>query len=482
MRFFGLNISRADSDVTSLGLAGPVQKDLITHLPPVRGQWVTVGRSGGELSAGSWQRAFTSMSASDAMNYSTVWACVTLIASDIAKLWVNLMAADADGVCTPVENAAYSPVLRKPNRFSTWVKFCEYWILSKLTNGNTYVLKERDGRGVVRALYILDPSRVTPMVAPDGGVYYQLRTDPLSGLTVDVVAPASEIIHDVMVPLYHPLCGVTPLYSLAVTVMKGLRIEQNSERFFENNSQPGGVLTAPGAISNEVAERVKKHWEDNYAGQNNVGKVAVLGDGLTYEPMAVTAKDAELVAQLKFTSEMVCSAYHVPAYMVGIGPMPPYNNIQTLTIQYYQQALQNPIENLETLLTEGLELSKPYSIEFDLDALWRMDTATAIDSATKGITGGLFKPDEGRRKFNLPKVEGGDAVYLQQQNYSLAALAKRDASEDPFATAKPATPPAPSPADPPVDAVDQADAEAAAKDFVRGFTKALEEGMNCVFA
>jgi phage portal protein BeeE len=46
-------------------------------------------------------------------------------------------------------------------------------------------------------------------------------------------------------------------------------------------------------------------------------------------------------------------------------------------------------------------------------------------------------PDEGRAKLNLPPVPGGKYPYLQQQNYSLEALAKRDAS-DPFAA-----PPAP---------------------------------------
>ena len=61
----------------------------------------------------------------------------------------------------------------------------------------------------------------------------------------------------------------------------------------------------------------------------------------------------------------------------------------------------------------------------------------------------------------LPPVPGGDTPYLQVQNYSLAALAKRDAG-DPFAKPAPvaADPP---PADPPSDPEDdpQAKAEAA---------------------
>jgi hypothetical protein len=56
-----------------------------------------------------------------------------------------------------------------------------------------------------------------------------------------------------------------------------------------------------------------------------------------------------------------------------------------------------------------------------------------------------MSPNEGRAKFDLKPVAGGDNPYLQQQNYSLEALAKRDAQADPFA---PNTPPAPKPAPP----------------------------------
>ena len=49
-------------------------------------------------------------------------------------------------------------MLRKPNRYQTRIKFVEQWMMSKLTAGNTYVLKQRDERSVVTALYVLDPA------------------------------------------------------------------------------------------------------------------------------------------------------------------------------------------------------------------------------------------------------------------------------------------------------------------------------------
>lgn len=377
-----------------------------------------------EARPGDWQRNILNINQQDVLTNPTAWSCITLIASDIAKLWLNLTVKDSDGICTPTYSPAFSPVLEKPNAYSTRVKFFEYWMLSKLTRGNTYVLKERDGRGIPVRLHILDSSRVTVMIAPDGSVFYSLSTDQLAGLQESVIVPAREIIHDIMVPLFHPLIGVSPIFACGLAAIQGLKIAQNTMALFANGSQPGGIITAPHHIPPDVAERARQHWEQNYAGPNNVGRVAILGDSMSYAPVTMTAVDAQLIDQLNWGDLRICGCFHVPPYMIGIGPAPPYTDIQSINLQYYTQALQNPIENIETLLDEGLEFpSTPeYHAEFDLSALLRMDTKTQVENATKGILGGLFSPNEQRAEFDLTPVEGGDNVFMQQQQFPLAAL------------------------------------------------------------
>ncbi len=56
-----------------------------------------------------------------------------------------------------------------------------------------------------------------------------------------------------------------------------------------------------------------------------------------------------------------------------------------------------------------------------------------------------MKPNEARRRAGLAPVEGGDSPMIQQQNYSLAAIARRDAQADPFGKAQPAAPALPPP-------------------------------------
>jgi phage portal protein BeeE len=75
----------------------------------------------------------------------------------------------------------------------------------------------------------------------------------------------------------------------------------------------------------------------------------------------------------------------------------------------------------------------------------RMDTAALYKSNSDAVGGGWMKPDEARYRANFEPVPGGSSPYLQQQNYSLEALAKRDAQADLWSKPVAAPPPAAKP-------------------------------------
>jgi HK97 family phage portal protein len=457
VKFFGFEVTRRKAQALSA--------------VDSRGGWFSLIR---ESFAGAWQSMITVDAPKELLAFSAVFACVTVIARDISKLQLKLTVEEDDGICVEADSKSpFWAVLRKPNKYQNRIKFIEQWIVSKLLYGNTYVLKQRDARGVVNALYILDPQRVTPLVATNGDVYYQLSRDDLSRVDGPITVPASEIIHDMMVSLWHPLVGVSPIYACGMSATMGNRIQKNSTKFFDNMSRPSGLLTAPATISDEVAARLKAHWEQNFTGEN-IGRLAVLGDGLKYEAMTIPANEAQLIEQLKWTVEDVARCFHVPLYKLG-GPAPAYNNIEALNQGYYSDCLQAPIEAAELCLDEGLGLPSGYYTEFDLDGLLRMDTAARYEAKNKAIGGGWMSPNEARKGENLKPVKGGESPLIQVQNYSLAALAKRDAKEDPFATTPAPSAPAPSKdsKDKPAAEDDSQDEQVAARNILASFKKQL---------
>lgn len=424
MKVFGFEIARAKAQT-------------LTAVNAMRGWFSLIGEAWG----GAWQQNVTVDSSKDILAFSGVFAPLTLIACDVAKMRVKLVEEDGDGICTEIKTSPFLPVLRKPNPYQTRIKFIEQWIISKLLYGNTYVLKGREKvRGVVNALYVLDANRVTPLVAENGDVYYELSRDDLSKLHESVTIPASEIIHDRVNCLWHPLVGVSPIYACGLSATMGRRIQQNSTKFFDNMSRPSGALTSPGAISDEEAARLKKRFEENFSG-NNIGRLMVAGSGLKYEPMAIPAEQSQLIDQLKWTVEDVARCFHMPLFKVG-GEIPRGSTVPLLQQIYYSDCLQSLIEDLEICLDEGLELPAGKYTECDLDGLLRMDQLTQMTILAEGVKGSILSPDEARAKLNRKPVPGGASPMMQQQNYNLAALAKRDASDDPFGTAKPAPAPA----------------------------------------
>jgi phage portal protein BeeE len=139
--------------------------------------------------------------------------------------------------------------------------------------------------------------------------------------------------------------------------------------------------------------------------------------------------------------------------------------------------LQSHIEEIEEALDAALGIGWAVGLgtQFDTDNLLRMDTATLVTTIKDAVGAGVMAPNEGREKFDLQPVLGGESPYLQQQNYSLEALAKRDAQLDPFAPATPPMPPADS--TPPAKQSDQA---AAAKmlDLEQRFGRILRTTYN----
>lgn len=401
--------------------------------------------------AQAWQHNVELAPTQTLLSFSAVYACIRGISSDIAKMRVKL-SEDDDGIWTEItQNQPWLPVLRKPNGYQSRADFFESWMISKLMYGNTYVLKIReDRRGIVTGMHVLHPNCVKPLVAADGSVYYEIREDFLAqtplvdALSVEgrIVIPPSEIMHDLMMPLWHPKVGISPLYACALSGTVGNNIENNSAFFFQNRAMPGGVLEAPGAVSDDTVRQLKADWQSNFTGVNR-GKVAVLADGLKFSAMnPMTAEAAQQTEQLKFAVEDVARAFGYPIWKLS-GTTPPYTKPAEGQVLYFSDCLQIHIVKIEESLDNGLELPLGMHTELDVEELLRMDRQALYE--TLNAAGKFLTLDEQRFEANKGKIKGGNTVYKQEQEHAVEALFNRDQSDDPFGTKKPAPAPAEEP-------------------------------------
>ena len=383
--------------------------------------------------SGAWQEN-KEITREDMTAFYAVFACISLISKDIGKMPV-LLKKKKEGVLvdalTPKELVR---VFRKPNHYQNWQQFNEQWTQSLLLRGNTYIFKVRDAFGELYRLVILNPDLVTTLVDDNGEIYYQLSNDRLTQ-TDNVIIPASEIIHDRINALYHPLVGLTPIMACALASEQGISILRNSKNFFANGSRPGGVIEVPGPLDASKALEIKTKWDTNYGGAN-VGKTGLLSDGAKYASIGMKATDSQLIEQLNMSARIVCTAFNVPPFKIGVTDVQGATKVSDLNEIYYSDCLQSYIEARENLLDEGLNLSdRGVEAFLDLDVLIRMDSTSKIAYFKDGISAGIFSPNEARQKLGYLPVVGGESPMIQQQNFSLEALSKRDAQDDPFGKA-----------------------------------------------
>jgi hypothetical protein len=151
-----------------------------------------------------------------------------------------------------------------------------------------------------------------------------------------------------------------------------------------------------------------------------------------------------MVEQMRYSDQQICQPFGIPPFKVGIGEIPSGLGVDGVNQLYYQDALQPHIEHMEALLDKGLRISRPLSVQMDLEPLLRMDEAKRAEVETKLVGGKIKTPDEGRARFNLAPTGGGDTLWGQNQDYPLGMLADRK-EWDPAMQ-----PPAPAPAPAPV--------------------------------
>lgn len=394
----------------------------------------------------------SSISFDDIVLSDVLFACLTMITNDVSKLPLNLIQSDDDNIQTVVNvRNQYNTLLNKPNHYQNIQQFIASWVMSKLKTGNTYVLKNYKNNKI-QSLFVLDADRVSVAITPSGEVFYRYRVDATRNL-VDyyssivetdndkstITIPSRFIIHDRFNTLKHDLVGVSPIAASMLSSTQNVRIQKFADNFFKNNSRPGGILTVEN-LDETKAKAISASWKEKFSNGGS-GQLAVFGHDVKYTDLAnagMSALDAQLVEQFNMSAKSICRTFHIAPHLVGVGDYPSFNNIESLNQSYYSQTLQTLLESIELCLTDGLEIGKNsnsnLSVSFDIDALLRMDSESKINTLKTGVGSGIMSPNEARKRMNLKPVAGGDSVFLQQQNYSLEALSKRDSQDDAFAT------------------------------------------------
>ena len=283
------------------------------------------------------------------------------------------------------------------------------------SRGNGLAEIEFDGGGRVKALWPLNPDKISMYRQPGTRKLIYVVTLPESEGGGESVLKAERVFHLKWLS-QNGLWAMSPVEIAAESIGISLAAQEFTGRFFANDASPRGVLEAPGALSDKAYERLEASWDDKHGGLENRHRLAILEEGLKFNPVSLSPQDVMLLDLMKFGIEDVGRIWGISSDMLNLpGASSTYASVEQFGIRFTTHTIRPWVVNWDqevnrSLLTENER--KTYFVEHDLNGLLRGDFATRMRGYQTAVVGGWQTRNEVREKENENPLDGLDEPLL----------------------------------------------------------------------
>jgi HK97 family phage portal protein len=219
--------------------------------------------------------------------------------------------------------------------------------------------------------------------------------------------------------------GLSPLSFARNAIGVGLATENRVSKIMANGAKPSGVLKTGEILKPDQKERVRQNFRDMAEGSND--SLFVLEGGFEYQQISMSPKDIELIASRRFQIEDIARFFGVPSVMINDTAASTTwgSGIEQIVQGFYKLGLRPYLERIEASINFNLIPEADRGLifcEFDFNALLRADLSARLKTYKEAVTGGIMTPNEARGLEGWVEQEGGDDLYMQQQQVPLRLL------------------------------------------------------------
>ena len=350
-----------------------------------------------------------------AIQISTVYACVRVLAETIASLPLNVYESDGKGGSRIAENHPLEYLLHDaPNEEMTSFIWREQMMTQILLRGNSYSQIVRNGKTAIMSIYPLLSSNMTVDRDDSGALTYKYQMTDENTITLS----PSEVLH---IPGmgFDGIMGYSPIALMKTTLGLTLAAEEYGSKVFGNGATPAGVLTHPNRLKDP--EKLRNAWNAAYGGSANAGKIAILEEGMKFERISMPNSEAQFLETRKFQVSEICRIYRVPPHMVGDLEHATFSNIEHQSISFAVHTIRPWLVRIEQSMNKALfsknERGK-YFVKFNMDGLMRGDYKSRMEGYAIARQNGWMSADDIRGLENLNPIgaaKGGEE-YLVNGN------------------------------------------------------------------
>ena len=361
-----------------------------------------------------------------ALTYLTVFACVSLIAGDLARLPLILYKRRKDdGKDRATDHPLYDILHNVANNETTSFNWREAGQTHCLLWGNHFSFIERNKMGTIKGLWqMAEPSQVE-MKRVGGRIVYKYK----NGEDQNVVRNRNEIFH-VAGFGFNGLYGKSMVTLAREAIGLGLATEQFGAKYFGEGTHPAGALEMDGYLGDKRDDYVKA-FKKGYQGLGKSHSVMLLEGGAKYKPMTIPLEDAQFLQTRDHQKIEICGMYHVPPHKIAVhGQNSNYNNLEQENASYVDSCLMHWLVRWESAISHQLltpaERKSGLFAEFLVDGLLRGDSKARAEYYSKMVGNGAMSPNDIRAKENQNPIEGGDQYFIPLNYMTLKQASEID--------------------------------------------------------
>jgi len=342
-----------------------------------------------------------------ALKQVVVYSCVRVLSESIGMLPCKLY-KEQGGRREIDSGHPLSRVLSiAPNDYMTAQEFWELVVIHLCLRGNFYAHKTRVGRQI--ELHPLAPESVTAKMDERRKLYYEVNTN---GQTQTYTQ--KELWH-VRLPSIDGINGLSPITQGLGAIGLNQSLNQYMSRFYTNGARPSGAITLPTVMDDEVIVRLSEQFNARHSGSANAGRPLILEGGMGWQPLSMTAHDAQLLESQKLNETQICGLFRVPPHMIASMEKMTLNNIEHMGMNFVNHSLVPYLTRIEKRIICGLLDEREqghYYAKFNTAALMRGDLKSRYIAYNIGIHCGILNANECRANEDLNPREGGDDYLL----------------------------------------------------------------------
>lgn len=359
------------------------------------------------------------ISEDSAMKLSAVYACVTYLCDFVSALPIYVWDGDRR---QRVKGHPLNSLLNvRPNEFQSPSTFMRYLFSSAIFRGTGYAYISRNPSSA-KPVELLPLSSDHMLSWLDGNKPRYLYTMPKTGEQFRF--DAQDILH-ITFDVGDGFNGKGIMKHASQTLSRATSADEYEAAVYRNHSKPGGILHTDNDLGGPSAaldkdgnpiskkENIRRAWERAHSG-DNAFRVAILDNGLKYEPIKIDAYDASFIAAKDVSVADIARFFGVPLHALGAGKQS-YSSNEQNSMEFIQGRGLAIIRAFEEEYSYKLlldsELDRNMRIKFNLDGRMRGDTAARAAFYGKMREIGAYSVNDILALEDKPDVPGGDVHY-----------------------------------------------------------------------